>query len=128
MFFSTRSANRQMRRPRSLADILRQGPPRSSKARRAACTARSTSSREASTTWVSTSPVAVIIFFSNQEESPKSFVYPSDLRGYGLQNVPVSLRSCDTPSKPSLRFERRRAFLHVGRQPFFRVFTLEEQL
>src|SRR5207253_4082518 len=45
-------------RPRSLADILRQGPWRSSKALRAACTAASTSCADAVATWVSSSPVA----------------------------------------------------------------------
>src|SRR6185437_8326935 len=58
MFFSSRSASRQSSLPRSLADIFCHAPPRSSKALRAALTARSTSAAPASATWVMTSPVA----------------------------------------------------------------------
>src|SRR5690349_4881962 len=58
MFFSSRSARRQSSLPRSLADIFCHGPPRSSRALRAALTARSTSAGPASATWVMTSPVA----------------------------------------------------------------------
>src|ERR1700692_4488447 len=56
MFSSRRSASRQIRRPRSLADIFRHGPLRSSRERRAASRARSTSALDASAIWVKTSP------------------------------------------------------------------------
>src|SRR6202021_630444 len=55
-FASSRSATFQISCPRWEVDILLHGP--SSKARRAAVTARSTSSASASGTWATTSPVA----------------------------------------------------------------------
>ena len=58
IFCSTRSASRQISRPRSLADILRQAPLSIFNARRAASTAWSTSAADASAICASTSPVA----------------------------------------------------------------------
>ena len=58
MFFSMSSASFHKMRPRSLADILRHGPCRSSNALRADCTAASTSCADAAATWVNSSPVA----------------------------------------------------------------------
>src|SRR5690348_6209836 len=58
MFFSTRSAMRHKTLPRSLADILRQGPFTSSNALRADATAWSTPLAPPSAIWVNTSPVA----------------------------------------------------------------------
>src|SRR5271165_1324854 len=142
MFFSTRSESFQIRRPRSLAESLCQGPPRSSKARRAASTARSTSAGEASAICVSTSPVAGLMVskvfapsthwpsISNRPRFRFALVAASIIHPHRR----AELRSADGQECPSphkrdlLRLEGCWPLLHVRRQAFLRVLALEQQL
>src|SRR3954470_21590212 len=136
MSFSIRSANFHMRRPRSLADILRHAPERSSKALRAAATARSTSAEVASATCVRTSPVAG--FTVSKVFEPSSHC-PSINRRPGLSFTLLaaimldgSPKHVDEPklvhSRPLLRFKHRWTLVDVCRQAFLGIFALEEQL
>src|SRR5215469_2088093 len=148
-FSSIRSASRQINRPRSLADILRQAPLRSSNALRAADTARSTSCAEASTTSVNTSSVAGLMvgnFFAPSIHCPSIsnrpglistllavviFAKPRNYMGHkGSRNPFFDLAPLVVSifNRRLLRGEGGRPLLHVRRQPFFRVFALEEQL
>src|SRR5437879_4010497 len=139
MFFSSKSASFQMSRPRSLAESFRHAPFRSSKTRRAAATARSTSADDASAICVSTWPVAGLMvsnFFAPSTHCPSINRRP----GLIFTLVAVSIlhpdpthrafaRRTAEDGRPHtstlLRLEHRRPFLHVRRQPFLRVLALE---
>src|SRR6266446_5278971 len=145
IFFSSRSASFQIRRPRSLADIFRQGPFRSSRARRAAATARSTSAEEPSAICVNTSPVAglrVSNFFAPSTHCPSMSNCPGSIftlaasihRPVVRLVAPASRRlSGERPRPPRsalalFRLERCRALLHICSQSLFRVVALKENL
>src|SRR5262249_44231006 len=91
MFFSTRSPIRHRTFPRSLADILRHGPARSSNALRAEATAWSTSLAFASETWVSTSPVAGFTESNDLPEPSTHWPLMSSLPGATFALVAVSI-------------------------------------
>src|ERR1700716_2657308 len=157
IFFSIRSASFQIILPRSLDESLRHAPLRSSKARRAATTARSTSAWDASTIWVKTSPVAGLMvsnIFAPSTHWPSirsrpglSFVFVVASMCRFLISIALSSqvavccraslgmdgRGRPSPHKHSphallLGFEHCRPLLHVRGQTFLRVFTLEQQL
>src|SRR5213080_688821 len=140
MFFSTRSASRHSSRPRSLVDILRHGPPRSSNAWRAALTARSTSSGEASTIWVKTSPVAglmVLNFLEPSTHSPLISRRPGETRALVAAiiveyccgaSLRLDGRGAPVPTRALFGFKLCRALLDVSSQAFLCIFTLEKQL
>src|SRR5436190_9996530 len=130
--FSIRSASLQIRRLRSLADIFRHGPLRSSKTLRAAETARSTSATSACEICVNTSPVAGLMVSKRLAVSAHSLLM-SSRPGVILHLVGVSIgikkgrHAC--PGRADLfRLKFCRALFNVGSQSFFRVFALEQQL
>src|SRR6266566_2471312 len=140
MFFSTRSASRHSSHPRSLVDILRHGPPRSSNAWRAALTARSTSSAEASTIWVKTSPVAGLMvsnFLEPSTHSPLIRRRPGDTRALVAAiiveyrcgaSLRLDGRGAPVPTRALFGFKLCRPLLDVSGQTLFCVVTLKEQL
>src|SRR5438552_11707973 len=140
MFCSTRSASRHSRRPRSLAEILRHGPARSSKAWRAALTARSTSSAEASTIWVKTSPVAGLMvsnFLEPSTHSPLIRRRPGETRALVAAiiveyrcgaSLRLDGRGVPVPTRALFGFKLCRPLLDVSSQAFLCIFTLEKQL
>src|SRR6266516_1726538 len=140
MFCSTRSASRHSSRPRSLADILRHGPARSSKAWRAALTARSTSSAEASTICVKTSPVAGLMvsnFLEPSTHSPLIRRRPGDTRALVAAiiveyrcgaSLRLDGRGRPFPTRALFGFKLCRPLLDVSGQTLFCVVTLKEQL
>src|ERR1700731_1823062 len=145
IFFSSKSASFQIWRPRSLAESLRHAPFRSSNARRAAATARSTSSLDAAAICVSTSPVAGLMvsnFFALSTHWPSINKRPGAMFTFVAASIYASLPVAGSPAvkrrlrPPALgtkcpvlfRLKHGRPLLHVSRQTFLRVLTLEEQL
>src|SRR5258708_3972613 len=139
MFFSSRSASFQIRRPRSLADIFRHGPLRSSRARRAASTARSTSAPEPSAICVNTSPVAgltVSNLFAPSTHFPSMSNCPGSTFTFAasiLDPQCARTKGRDRQGRPSpqtllFRLESRGPLLYIRGQAFLGVFTLEKYL
>src|SRR5215469_14532847 len=138
MFFSTRSASFHISRPRSLADIFRQGPERSSNALRAASTARPTSSTEVSTTRVSTSPVAGLNVSNVSDPSshrPSIRILPGLIFVLLWIMPPFPYRRLSRGCCPQtgivgvlFRSERSGTFFHVRCQTLLGVVALEQQL